>query len=131
MRICTEMHPTASAKIAKLLRLALIAGMDSEILAAVSALKRSLAAAGLDAHYVVDAFERGTSPSAPSISPDVGRNDGDGDDRSAVWFAFHRRYSLSPRDRQFIERLTEWRGPLSTKQRKWLGDILDKLAVAA
>jgi hypothetical protein len=115
-------------RLGKLLRLALIADLDGEITGALAALKRALASAGLDPHYVADCFERGAAaPVAPSISPDVTQ----GDDRSAIWFAFHRRYSLSPRDRQFIERLTEWRGTLSTKQQKWLRDICDKLAEAA
>jgi hypothetical protein len=126
MRICTETHPTASAKIAKLLRLALIAGMDGEILAAVSALKRSLASAGLDAHYVVDAFERGASPSAPSISPDVA-----GDDRSSIRWCWHHRDRLTRKEAAFIESLTRWRGTISERQRVWLRDICDKLAEVA
>jgi hypothetical protein len=62
---------------------------------------------------------------------DPGREHDDGDDRSAAWFAFHRRQWLTPRDRQFVEGLTKWHGPLSTKQQKWLRDVCDKLAEAA
>jgi hypothetical protein len=122
--------------IPEILRLLLISDIDGEVLAARAALRRVLASAGLDPHHVVDAYERGTKSlgsangqSAHSDHPDD--HDRAGDDRSAIWFAFHRRHSLTPRDRQFIERLTEWRGPLSTKQRKWLADICDKLAEAA
>jgi DNA-binding transcriptional LysR family regulator len=99
-------------RLGKLLRLALVADQAGEITGAIHALKRALASAGLDPHYIVDAFERGTSQVAPSISP----TDAQGDDRSAIWFAWHRRDGLSPRDRQFIEKLTEWRGPLSTNR---------------
>jgi DNA-binding transcriptional LysR family regulator len=109
-----------------LLRLLLISDQDGEVLAARAALKRVLASIGLDPHHIVDCYERGAQPDTPSVSPDT-----QGDDRSLIWFAWHRRDRLTPRDRQFIERLTEWRGPLSTKQRKWLGDILDKLSEAA
>jgi hypothetical protein len=58
------------------------------------------------------------------------RFDAAADERSAIWFAFHHRYSLTPRDRQFVEGLTQWRRPLSAKQSKWLDDICGKLAEA-
>jgi hypothetical protein len=98
-----------------------------EVGAAVAAVKRLLAASDLDAHWLADIVERGTKQSALVDRHD----DGPDHDRSAVWFAFHRRWSLTPRDRQFIEGLTRWRGPLSTKQEKWLRDVCDKLAEAA
>jgi hypothetical protein len=99
---------------------------DGEIVAAVGGARRLLAASNLDGHWLADIVERRTK----SIEF-VDRRDDDPDhDRSAVWFAFHRRYSLTPRDRQFIEGLTRWRGPLSIKQQKWLRDVCDTLAEA-
>jgi hypothetical protein len=99
---------------------------DGEIVAAVGGARRLLAAFNLDGHWLADIVERRTK----SIEL-VDRRDDDPDhDRSAVWFAFHRRYSLTPRDRQFIEGLTRWRGPLSIKQQKWLRDVCDTLAEA-
>lgn len=115
-----------TSRVAKLLRLALIADHDGEALGALTALKRSLASVGLDAHYLVDAFERGAAQVAPSISPDVG-----GDDRSVVWFAWHRRDRPSMKEAAFIESLTRWRGTISERQRVWLRDICDKLAEVA
>jgi hypothetical protein len=115
-----------SQRFGKLLRLALVADQDGEIIGAVCALKRALAAAGLDPHYIVDAFERGTSQAAPSISPDE-----QGDDRSTVWWCWHRRGRLSRKEAAFIETLTRWRGTISARQRQWLRDIVDKLAEAA
>jgi hypothetical protein len=47
--------------------------------------------------------------------------------RSLVRWCFHRSHLLSPRDRQFIEDLTEWHTPLSTNQEQWLQDIVAKL----
>jgi hypothetical protein len=52
-------------------------------------------------------------------------------DQSDTWLAFHRLYPLSLRDRQFVETLTAWRGPVSIKQRKWLAGICGMLAEAA
>lgn len=124
--------PSENLRLAKLLRLALVADHDGEAIGAIHALRRALASSGLDPHFVADAFLRGTQPMAIVDRPDDsdGEHD-DGDDRSSIWFAYHRRYSLTPRDRQFVEGLTRWHGTLSAKQRKWLADILDKLAEAA
>jgi hypothetical protein len=112
--------------IPEILRLLLISDIDGEVLAARAALRRVLSAAGLDPHHIVDAYERGASPSAPSISPDVA-----GDDRSRIWFAWHHRNRLSPKEAAFIETLTRWRGTISARQSQWLRDICDKLAEAA
>jgi hypothetical protein len=118
-------------RLGKLLRLALVADQAGEITGAIHALKRALASAGLDPHYVVDAFERGTKSITAPLAADDNPGHDDDDDTSLVWFAWHRRDRLSPRDRQFVEGLARWRGPLSTKQQKWLHDVLDKLAEAA
>jgi hypothetical protein len=125
----TSIARVETGKLAKLLRLAFGSDQDGEIVAAVAALKRSLASAGLDPHYIVDAFERGAQPMTIVDHRDDPEPDAD-DDRSAIWFPFHRRYSLTPRDRQFIEGLTRWRGPLSINQQKWLRDVCDTLAEA-
>jgi hypothetical protein len=106
----------------KLLRLALVSDQDGEVLSALAALKRALAASGLDPHHIVDCYEYGTKSLAVTSADRE-----HGDDRSAIWFAFHRRYSLTPRDRDFVEAMTRWRGLLSVKQQKWLRDIIGKL----
>jgi hypothetical protein len=48
--------PVETDRLAKLLRLALGSDKHGEIIGAVEALKRALAAAGLDSHWIVDAF---------------------------------------------------------------------------
>jgi DNA-binding transcriptional LysR family regulator len=124
----TALATVETERLAKLIRLVFSSDQAGEVTAAVTAVRRILAAAGLDAHALADIVEHGTKSIAV---PHVDRvDDDDGDDRSAIWFAYHRRYSLTPRDRQFIEGLTRWRGPLSIKQQKWLRDVCDTLAEA-
>ena len=41
--------------------------------------------------------------------------------------AFHRRHSLSPKERLFIENIVKRAAPLTVKQRRWLHDIVDRL----
>jgi hypothetical protein len=128
-RLVNALASIETGKLAKLLRLAFGSDSAGEIVAAVAAVKRLLAASDLDAHWLADVVERGSQVAHVDHS-DHDDHDREGDDSSAIWFAFHRRHSLTPRDRQFIEGLTRWRGPLSTKQRKWLADIVDKIAEA-
>jgi hypothetical protein len=117
----------------KLLKLALISEQPGEILAALCALKRALASAGLDAHWLADVVERGAQPHAPSVSPDIAQDDRkppwhrERDERSDAWFCFHRRDLLSPKERAFIENVIRWSSPLSPRQRQWIYDIADRL----
>jgi hypothetical protein len=122
----TALATVETDRLAKLIRLIFGTDQDGEIVAAVGAVKRLLAASDLDAHWLADIVERGTSPSAPSISPVA-----QGDDRSLVWFAWHRRDRLSVKEAAFVESLTRWRGTISDRQRVWLHDICDRLAEAA
>jgi hypothetical protein len=121
-------------KLSKLIRLALVADKDGEAIAAIGALKRSLQAVGLDPHFIADAFERGAAPVARADNHSFGRDDNGGDDgqddRSDIWFAFHRRHRLSPKERAFIENIAAWSGPLSARQRQWISDITDRLEAA-
>jgi hypothetical protein len=115
-------------RLGKLLRLALVADQAGEITGAIHALRRALASAGLNPHYVVDAFERGTAQLAPSVSPDIAQDDRrERDERSDAWFCFHRRDLLSAKERAFIENVIRWSSPLSPKQRQWIFDIADRL----
>jgi hypothetical protein len=118
-------------RFAKLLRIALGSDKDGEIIGAVMALKRTLAAAELDTHWIVDSFERGAAPVVHA--DDRGRDredDGDDDgqdDRSKVWFAFHRRHRLSEKERLFVENIAARSGRLTPRQRQWLFDICGRL----
>jgi hypothetical protein len=125
----TAIATTDVDRISKLLRLALVADKDGEAIAAIGALKRSLQSVGLDPHFIADAFKRGASPVARADDRER-HHDDDGDDCSKVWFAWHRRHRLSAKERNFIENVAAWSGPLSARQRKWLGDIVDKLEAA-
>jgi hypothetical protein len=118
-------------RLGKLIRLALISDEDGEMLGAIAALKRALTTAGVDAHWL-GAFGRGATPAARAAGADHdGGHDRHDDDRSAAWFCWHRRWKLSPKEREFIERIVVWSGTLSEKQRKWLGDICAHLQEAA
>jgi hypothetical protein len=114
-------------KIAKLVRVIFSSDRPGEVAAAVDATKRLLTTNGLDCHWVADRI------AAPVARPDAsGRyrddDDDDGqDDRSRIFFCWHRRRFLSPRERDFIERIRDWRGPISEKQRRWLHNICDHL----
>jgi hypothetical protein len=114
-------------RIGKLLRLALVADQDGEITGAIHALRRALTTCGLGPHDVVDAFERGAQPIAPAELDDD-HDRGQDRDRSDIWFAYHHRHQLSPRDAHFVNSIARWSGPLSDRQRKWLTDICNKLA---
>jgi hypothetical protein len=111
-------------RLAKLIRLAFTTDKTHEAVAAIGAVKRLLDSNGLDPHWVVDTFERGATLVA--VTPDDESSERN-DDRSKAWFCFYRRSFLSPRERDFIERIVSWRGPLSEKQRQWLGNICDRL----
>jgi DNA-binding transcriptional LysR family regulator len=118
---------TIDDRVAKLIRLIFSSDRPGEVMAAVDATKRLLATNGLDCHWVAD---RITAPVAHADDrADRHGDDGD-DDRSKAWFCWHRRHRLSPRERAFIERIRTWRGPLSEKQRQWLGNICDQLDAA-
>jgi DNA-binding transcriptional LysR family regulator len=87
------------------------------------AAKRLLASENLDAHWLADRFALGAA--SVVVTPDD--ESSERDDRSAAWYAFHRRYSLSPKERLFIENIVERAAALTPKQRKWLHDIVDRL----
>jgi DNA-binding transcriptional LysR family regulator len=121
--VSTAIATTDVDRLGKLLRLALVADKDGEAIAAIGAVKRLLDSNGLDPHWVVDTFERGATLVA--VTPDD--ESSERDDRSAAWYAFHRRHALSPRERLFIENIVERAAPLTPRQAKWLHDIVDGL----
>lgn len=120
----TALATVETERLAKLLRLIFGSDQDGEIVAAVAAVRRILAASDVDHHWLAD---RLTAPIALAAVD----NCEDRDDRSDAWFCFHRRNMLSPKERAFIENIVARSAPLSSKQRKWLHDICDKLAEAA
>jgi hypothetical protein len=119
--------PPGTERFGKLLRLALVADQPGEIVAAVCALKRALAVAGLDAHAIVDAFERGAQPIAIADERPLDEEV----ERSTIWWCYHHRGALSAKERRFVESLIRWRGPISDRQRQWLHDIAARLHTEA
>jgi hypothetical protein len=90
------------------------------------AAKRVLASENVDAHWLADSFKRGAAPVARADDRDRGGGDDRGD-ASAIWFAFHRRHRLSPKECLFVENIVVRAAPLTPKQQKWLHDIVDRL----
>jgi hypothetical protein len=111
-------------RLAKLIRLIFGSNRDGEVVAAVAAVRRILAASDLDAHWLADRV------AAPTALATVDDDRDDRDCRSDAWFCFHRRHMLSPKERAFIENIIQWSSPLSPKQRQWLHDIVDRLETA-
>ena len=117
----TALATVDTDRVAKLIRLIFGSNRDGEVVAAVAAVKRILAASDLDAHWLADRL------AAPTTLPAVDDDRDDRDDRSDAWFVFHRRHQLSPKERAFIENIIQWSSPLSPKQRQWLSDIVERL----
>jgi DNA-binding transcriptional LysR family regulator len=114
----------------KLIRLIFSSDKEGEIVGAVMAARRVLATNGLDCHWVAD---RIAAPVAQGDHRADRRDDDDDDhrdDKSAIWFAWHRRRFLSPKEHAFIENIVERARPLTPKQRKWVFDICDRMEAA-
>jgi len=111
------MNPAIAARLGRLLP-RLGSNYDGEVVATARGIGNVLQGAGCDWHDLVQAL----LPSPPL--PDAA---GVSNNKSNVWWCFHRRYLLSPHDRKFIEDLTKWHKPLSHRQQKWLQDIYEKL----
>jgi hypothetical protein len=113
---------TIAGRVAQLLRLALVTDKTGEALGAIEGLKRTLHAAGLDAHDLV-----------------VGLNDvrsqvasfGAGDWRQMVNACQRRGDCLSDREQRFLNTLSNYQTRPSEKQIVWLADIFARLRGAA
>ena len=109
------MTPAASDKLAKLLRL-LCSDKDGEVLAAASAIKRTLATEGSDIHALADALCR----LQPQHRP---RHEDDNDWHSIACEC--QAHGLSRREQNFVADMVAWtafREP-TQKQRAWLLSI--------
>jgi hypothetical protein len=105
-----------SARLGKLLRLALGSDRPGEAAAAIAALNRALQEAGSDYHALAAIVER--SPPVPEQMPP----------QEAPWrkvrgFCAGHADLLSERDQQFIASLARWRGRPTERQLEWLFDI--------
>ena len=111
---------SASAiRIAALVRLVLGSDKDGEILGAVEALKRTLAAAGLDHHRLAEVIEAGLpKPAAPEIGDDW---------RALARFCQQHIGKLTPKEAAFVATLARYKRPPSEKQVGWLISIAGRL----
>jgi hypothetical protein len=121
--VSTVLATTEVDRLAKLIRLIFSTDKTGEAAAGVDAVKRLLASENLDAFWLADRFALG----AASVAVTPERESSERDDRSAAWYAFHRRHSLSPRERDFIENIVKRAAPLTPRQRQWLFNIVDRL----
>jgi hypothetical protein len=112
-------------KLAKMMRL--IFSSDRPGLAAVDATKRLMASNGVDHHWLAD---RITAIAHADGRADRREDGDDRDDHSDIWFAFHRRHRLSPKERLSVENIASRPGPLTARQRQWLSDICDRLVAS-
>jgi hypothetical protein len=122
----TALATVDTDRLAKLIRLIFGSDRDGEIVAAVAAVRRILASGNVDAHWLAD---RLAAPAIVGVAKERQRDDGH--ERSLIWFAWHRRDFLTPKEQGFIGSLTRWHGPISERQRQWLNAICDKLAEVA
>jgi hypothetical protein len=116
--------PAASDKLAKLVRL-LSSDKDGEVLAAASAIKRTLAAAGSDIHALADALCR-PQPKEPPRRP--WHEDGNDWHSKACECQAHSE-QFSEREQEFIDSMVGWtafREP-TEKQQAWLLSIFRRI----
>jgi hypothetical protein len=113
--------PAANDKLAKLVRL-LSSDKDGEVLAAASAIKRTLAAEGSDIHALADALCRPQQRQESRRPPSPPRED---DWHGMACECQARSYRLSEREQGFIDDMVDWtafREP-TEKQQAWLLSI--------
>jgi hypothetical protein len=123
--------PAASDKLAKLVRL-LSSDKDGEVLAAASAIKRTLAAEGSDIHALADALCRPQPQrkEEPRRQPPPPRED---DWHGMACECQERSERLSEREQGFIDDMVEWtafREP-TERQQAWLLSIYRRVLAEA
>jgi hypothetical protein len=116
------------AKVAKLIR-PLASDKPGEAMAAVHAIRRTLAGAGLDLHDLAHVIETaGEIKTAPEVVPS---------DETIDWQQFavrilrHHGAELNEKEATFVGTMSRWRGLPSRKQQEWLCDIAARFAARA
>jgi hypothetical protein len=109
----------AAARVSQLIKLALSTDRDGEAAAALSALKRTLDAGGIDLHQFADGAAASLVPSAEpprrsrERAPPV-------DWRAQATLCDRHRNALSTTECGLIDTLLRWRGTPTAKQLDWL-----------
>jgi hypothetical protein len=125
----TSLATIETDRLAKLISLIFSTDKDGEIVGAVGAARRLLAAEKVDAHWLADRLTAPQPLHKQERERDDDRDrDEDGDHRSAIWWCHHHCGALTAKERRFIESLTRWRGPFSERQAQWLHDAADRLS---
>jgi hypothetical protein len=129
------MTALASPRIAQLIRL-LASDREGEVLAAVRALRRTLASAGADFHDLAQAVENAAVAPSPrtdrrSSRPRTSRSrsaacESIGWQASVRWLLDHPA-RLTPRGREFVEDMAGWAGKPTKRQAAWLLAILERV----
>jgi hypothetical protein len=114
---------TETDRLVKLIRLIFSSDKPGEIVGAVMAAKRVLDNNDRDGHWLAERFALGAAPVAVTTDDTSSARD----DKSAIWFAWHRRHRLSPKEFHFVETIVAQAAPLSVKQRRRLNDIVARL----
>lgn len=108
------------------LLLMLSSDQPGEVANAAAAIGRILKSEGRDWHDLVN----GLVKDAPQPRQSARADDHDGDDdycRQMIAFCLTCRARLRPREIEFLESLTQWRGDLTEKQFAWLAAIHQRL----
>jgi hypothetical protein len=121
---------TIDDRVAKLIRLIFSSDRPGEVMAAVDATKRLLATNGLDGHWVADQISAPVAHADDRAANRHGDDDDGRDDRSTIWFCFHRKHRLSEKELLFVENIVKRAAPLTPRQAKWIRDIADRLGAS-
>jgi hypothetical protein len=117
------MLSSIAPRIGRLVRL-LASDKDGEVLAAARAIGRTLASAGQDFHALAEAVENAPHAVAPHAAST--RDEPDDLNWKAVAKELLADGKLSPREWEFVNHMTRWRGRPTEKQRNWLHALLDR-----
>jgi len=111
-------------RLGRLIRL-LASSSDGEALGAARALARTLKSVNSDFHALAETVENATH-AAPA--PRASAHDDDHDDINwrAVAAQLLANGKLSPREKEFVEHMTKWRGAPTKRQRDWLLALRDR-----
>jgi hypothetical protein len=124
--VLAVLTPSAQHKLGKLLRL-LSSDKDGEVLAAASAIMRTLAAEGSDIHNLADTLCRPAAHRAEERAQRASASADCTDWREVARECEAHIAVLNERERKFVNDMTGWRTTPSEKQQAWLLSILTKV----
>ncbi len=122
MTSVTTALASIAPRIGQLIRM-LGSDRDGEVLAATRALGRVLKSVGQDFHALAETVETSAhAVPAPHAAPTQGND--------LNWRVVAKQLlangSLSPREREFVTHMTQWRGRPTERQRNWLHALMER-----